>query len=383
MKILVISYAFGVTSSGKSTKNIVNGLRALGHEVFVLASLYENYRADQYHLKVSDGFSRPARLLSLIGDFIHKDINYFFWQKKAERKLLHILNDNPVDLIYARGSPAVSFYVGNNVAKKSNIPLALHFADPIPATKDWSPNEQYRKKMLQSIFYAVQNADLLTFVTNEMLHYQQSMMSIDCSKKSIVVPNPIPATRFIEEEKQSDFVVGYIGQFGKTRDAALLLKSISAVIKAGEKVKLLLVGTRDVNTATDEFRELRDQVEVIPYTNNLDTMYGKINLFIDIDSNYEKQVFLSNKLMEYLSINRPILSITTTDSPAANLLKPLLETVYTADHKVESISTCIQQAINSRKKMYDYTERDIVITDYSATNIVSSLESKLNQIVNR
>lgn len=380
MKILVVNFSYGLgTPSGICNQRTVELLADSGHEIIVVKGVgvsMNNHRNINI-ITCSPRPLKPARLYKFFGNIIQRDIVNFFWEYRATRKCHEICDNWSPDVIYGRGSPVSGMMVGYQAATYSSLPLLVHFADPIPATEDWLKGNLDRKKMIRTVRPMLDYANRISFVTKEMMHYQQQTTNVDISSKGFVAPNPIPPWTALGTPP-SKAIFLYLGTFFGGRNPAALIEGFQQLLQEFPFAELHLVGTDSGNVAPFLKSDIiRKAVKILPRTNDIFKAMKKANVLIDVDGNYRHPVFLSSKLMEYLSVDRFILSITPLNSPAAHLLGKISESSCISPHEPACVAKSMKRMLDFKwnKEKFDRRKKDL--NWYTAGNVLKINEKGL------
>ncbi|MGI0153061.1 hypothetical protein ACQ661_05285 [Pseudidiomarina sp. WS423] len=387
MKLLIITHTYGITSSGKATFEVVNALAEQGVLVDVICSrsipIQASSRVNVYEIKQL--LSRPSRLFKFLGNLIGRDLNYLFWRVSVIRFYKKFLGETGYDFVYGRGSPVGALLAAGDLAKIGKIPLGLHFADPIPATKEWQSNKKERKKLINEVSNVIKMSSLVTFVTQEMLEYQFRILDLKEFPTTLLLPNPIPEYISLNRDMKSRSVglsIGFIGQLGSVRNPLPLIEAVNRLNVEGNKIDLLFVGTRRTDILKRIQQTSRYFIKFISYQNDLAETLNNLDMLVDIDSDNDEQVFISNKLMEYLATDKAILSISTDNSPSRRLTVSLNELFYRAHNNSNSIIKAINKYMLDEQTQNAAVskERNILRGELSKENIAHSLVKALGSV---
>lgn len=384
MKILILTFNLGVTASGIITNRLVNELYNKGHEIVVLTGFSDDEERKFKVTKCSPFPLKPARLYTFIGNMIQRDLNLIFWELRAYYNAKKIMKLFHPDIIYARSSPGCSFNVGLRLSRKYNIPLALHFVDPLPATPDWHPNTKYRRKITKTYLPAIVHATSISFGNEAMLIYQQETTNMYLRNKSFILPNPIPERRIFNPPSSHAVVFTFLGTFIGSRSPESLLAAFSRVLKKEPSCELRIYGTsyKLMSNYLNQYGEIGDKIKILDRTSDIYKVFEESTILVDVDANVPRQVFTSNKVMEYLSVNRYILSITPDNSPTSNLLKELKNTCFVTNHCVNNVESAMIKAINTEWSDALFNERASIRINVGIKNLTALLEKKLLEVIN-
>jgi len=375
MKILVVSYNFGKTSSGKITERMVDKLHENGNEIYLICG--NNYCSSKpYSVKtINPNPVRPSSFFKILGNYINHEINYFFWEFRAKRFCLNFLKKKKIDFIYSRGSPISSLKVGDFLKQKTKILHFVHFADPMPPTLDWMKNNLERRKILKTITPIIYNADACFFSNDAMLNYQYKNLMISYHKdKNFITPNPMQCLQYFGKPNHEKIIFSYVGTFAKQRNPELVCKAFLEFSKDKEDVEFHIYGDNLRNDYLKKYVSNKTKIKIFNYEKNVSNIYKKTNILIDIDSNAEENVFISGKLNEYLCCDRYILLITQKNSPSYNLVCKMKNSVLFSNINFSEIVSGFNSMYKKLWTKIDFLERKKIYNDLNINNIVYKLE---------
>lgn len=375
MKILAFCYQYGTsTPGGIINKNVLDGLN-LNHDVKIIAALTNSINSD-YVFTCSITPNRPHRVFDSLGDFFEINIDDIAWELRAKQKAKQIIKDWQPDVIYSRGQPLSPLNVGRYIAKKYNLPFMLHFSDPLPAPVEWKPRAAYRNKILNGIKPVLLHANKLSFVTRPMLNYQHEVSKINITDRSVVINNPISNIDDFPPPNNDKIVFLYIGTFYGNRKPDLLIDGFNEFSSVNSSCELHIVGNNQ------HLAHLNDNnIKILPYSTNPFQLMSDANVLIDIDSDCKNEVFMSSKLLDYLSTNRVIVSITSNQSPASDVLSTLKNTAIVSSHDLSNIIGAFEKAIKITWSPDLFDERNEIQNYFSLQSIVKKTEDALLSIV--
>lgn len=380
MKVLLFCFNFGGSSSGNITKEIADALFEKGFDLLVVCGR-DFSNAKQYKvLKISPFPLSPARGFKLLGDLLGIELNYIFWELRCILKFNKINKKFSPDIVYSRGSPVTSMSVGYWFSKKFDKPLFLHFADPIPATSEWVRSKLERRKLIKTVYKPLLHSKGVSFVNEEMLNYQEFQIPlINFKSKSTIIPNHILNIKTFGKPNHNKKVFLFLGTFSNQRNPSLIIESFLSVFSKCKDIEFHIYGN---NRSTDAFKIYSNKSERLKFFDSIQDFFSIISqsfVLVDIDSNYPEQVFLSGKLMNYLSTDRYILSITPPNSPASKLLKDL-PCVRTVTHDSSFISNAIFEFSTLEYDQTSFFKRKKIsknfLIDFVTNNIITEFKNR-------
>jgi len=388
MKILVVTFSFGIgtTASGFSTSKIITELAKRGHEICIITgkSSDQDYGPNVVIHKCNPAPLSPARFFKFVGNIIGVELNYIFWEYRA-RKLGRVLIKNSMpDIIYGRSSPIAGLTVAEKFSNEFGIPFVAHFADPIPAPEEWVSNRFERKKLLNCVTPIIARADLLSFVTKEMMTYQEFVMGTQIADKSFISPNSISEIKNSTPPPIGEETIFlFLGSFFGNRKPDMLLKGFDLYCRDYPNSIFYFYGVNQ--SFVEKFilsDRVRDRLRFFPHTDKPFEALEKAHVLVDVDGLVKKQVFLSSKLLDYLSINRFILAITTNDSPSSQLIKQMPNSTILVSHDPVEIA---QGMATLALKAWDSTlfnERKTCAKGYYVSSVVDEIEVNFKSLLN-
>lgn len=374
-KLLFITYAFDhSTPVGVGAQRIVSALAGQGFHVFVIASQNCVIDNPDVELIVKTNFPRfPYFLANVFGNILGRDLFYIFWELKAFWAGLSVLKRNPdIVAIYTRANPISVCHVGLKLKNKFRIPILMHFTDPIPAPIEWNRNIKDRKRMISQMKRVLPQADLVSFGNQHMLNYQEFVLGYPLKEKSFISPDPGSCElRFLPPKKANcdSYSLLFLGNIYGNRNPSHLFEAIGML--ANCSIKLFIYGNNKENFP--DFVIKKDRTE------DICSVMQNMDVLVDIDGDDKTPVFVSSKLKDYLSVNRPILSISPVNSPSRDLLSNL-NTVTTTVNDAESIKKALLILMNNDFRDSDYAERKKIISLFDPHVIASRIRSHIQSL---
>jgi hypothetical protein len=381
MKILLIIYNLGGTASGIISYRVAKELACQGHEVVVFTSSVSvlqkitDFEIITHRNLISDSFYR--RIVSKIGSIIHSqipNINYS-WAFYSYLRIKRMLKDWTPDWVYCRTFPIEPCLVGNLLKKNLRLKVLQHFTDPIPAPKEYIKDIRMRVKLEKIVIPILRNADLLSFGTQAMMEYEQSLIPFNILNKSFVSPDIASSNslRFLsmQESKVVKFV--FYGSIYGNRQPQILFNVIQDLIKMHKYNCEFLIYAPEPKKKIYNY----NFIKYLGRINNPIDAFAQSTILVDIDGDDSFPVFISSKLKDYLLVNRPILSITPSNSPVNKLVHDL-KTIKTTQNNYESIFKSIQYILASALNDDDYLERNYLIQLFSPESVVNEIIKELS-----
>ncbi|RLI54347.1 MAG: hypothetical protein DRP09_13335 [Candidatus Thorarchaeota archaeon] len=315
MKILYNHRTRGKGVEGVHIRSIVNALRKLGNEVYVISppgvdpmNPIAKIRRKSIINRIWDWIS--ARMPQIGFEILELSYNLFgYWRiRKA-------FEDHPIDAIYERY--AFFGWIGTYMAKKKDVPIILE-------VNEVSGIKRVRKQTLVRLAKAIErkifeSADGIIVVSNFLKRHIVEKMNID-AEKIYVIPNAVDPEIFdpiydVEAVKaelglRDKVVIGFVGSFVAWNKLDFLLEAFTEISEAAPDAHLLLVGDGPIRESLEKRineEKIKDKVTI---TGSVD--HAEVPRFIaamDIcvlphSNEYRSPV----KIFEYMSMVKPVVA---------------------------------------------------------------------------
>lgn len=389
MKIMVVSYHYGISATGICVERIVDGLVGRGCEVELFCANCRNGISTEgvYLHRSSQWPNRPGYFFEYLSNIAQIDLQHVAWRTRAQNAIVQRCQQVGADCIYAIASPVASLIAGLNASQRTGLPLVAHFMDPIPAPLEWMPDKPYRSRMIKTTRPILKHAAAVVFLTEETARYQQEVTGTRIPHKARVIPNIVPPWKDLAMPtiSPSTDMFLYLGSFYRNRTPGTLLEGFRRLLVQHPAARLRFVGAdpKMINPYLTE-GAVAEAVEILPRTKAIDSAMARAAVLIDVDAPDREPVFLSSKLSDYLCVNRVILSISPPDSPASKLLARDLNTVVTASHDPNEIATAMEKALQLSRAVgdQDFARRRAAYRFLSGPTVASELENCLRTVSN-
>lgn len=376
-KLLFITYGFGnSTPVGVGAERIVSALANHGFQVYVITSKGVDSTIPNVDITIKRNTPRlPFKTSSKLSIFLGKELYYLAWEIKAYFAAKAILYRNQdIVAIYTRAVPISVCPIGIKLKKKFHIPLLMHFTDPIPAPPEWLSDKKSRKRLIKQMQGLLPQANRISFGNRHMLWYEENVLNISLQNKAFISPDPGPSSlTFLPQKKHNDHTINllFLGNIYGNRNPSYLFEAIKQL--STYPIKFYLFGSNRGDYP--EFVVSKGR------TDDIISVMQESDILVDIDGNDETPVFISSKLKDYLSVNRPILSITPLNSPSREILCGL-STVGIAINELQEIKKTILKLINTKYSDYDFNERIPILETFSSDQIVLDIIEQIDIINN-
>lgn len=300
-----------------------------------------------------------------------------WWSRKAKKI---VDRDYDVVLAFLNNVNLTSIVAGKQIAKQLGCKFALYTVDAIPAPGGWIRRKsEFNGKMriVKRIFSA---ADLIAASNRHMLEYELSVCNPKKGAKGVVLLTPSPISRHTYPCSDENLFL-YTGNLYGMRNPNHLFKAFKRLLKVYPNAEIVIVGRdkqlRGVNEILNE--EERKHIVIGEHTNDLEPLFRRAKVLVDIDADLNKDPFLSSKITSYLKVNRVILSETGRITPSREMFAGM-QTVVQCDHNEESLYEGMLRAIEVANASPDFSERDELIKEFSVERVGAILNDSLVEL---
>lgn len=269
--------------------------------------------------------------------------------------------------------------LGHYLSKKYNKKWVIYSVDAIPAPIGWVKNDRFYRNTRRFITNYISQCDAFFSSNQQMLDYQIGHIK-DFKGKSGVLYTPIRTDNAIadlEYVQGNQPVFLYTGGIYGPRKVDALIEGFRLFLKEHSLAKLVFVGLNS-NNAFEKYQNLinNKSVQVYGFSNNLLQYYQEASVMIDINAYFDNDVFLSSKIVNYLPLRKPIISITGLNSPSRNIFVDD-PTIIHCKHDASDIYDAMSKAIQFSKNE-DWEPRQKYINLFSVEHVIDDLLSFLN-----
>lgn len=302
------------------------------------------------------------------------------------RLVLSRLNVLP-DLIYSRSSPISSSFMAYKLKKKLRKPWIMHLSDP------WVDNPFLTTNIRKNVLLekeCIANADLIT-VTNENYRLllkekypvHQDKFELCYNAYDHMAPNSISLKK--------RFKMIYFGNFYGDRSPNVLMEPLSLAyqqnLNAFDNVQVCLFGNID-----EESRRLIDSFK-LPFVHykghvpqaKIPDIVEDATMLVNIEDSFDYMkniLFLPSKIMDYISYQRPILSISSNRSPSKSIIDQNYGEVFDHHQKLELAEYILKAIAKHSEKDYEFFKITTPDPTFSIDYQVEQLKDKIRDLVN-
>ena len=304
-------------------------------------------RSSQPKNSTTHSILRPIK--DTLTDLLSCPDEHIGWVPDAVRAGYRIAKATRIDCIYATGGPWSCLLAGAILSRLYGIPLVLDFRDPWvsnPNLNGKSVLSRWLQRKMESM--CVSSSKIVIANTEELKQdFVSRYVSMDPSR-FVTITNGFEDLPEEVNCSAEQFILVHAGALYQPRNPLNFLRAVIELVKAGvipaKTFRIQLIGGVSIEdpAVESELRceVLRDVLEVIPRVSHGDALalQRRASGLLLIQTGFPLQV--PRKLYEYLSLARPILTITEPHSATARTVNEL-RLGYVAADDIASIKRAI------------------------------------------
>ena len=299
------------------------------------------------------------------------------WSRKVEAV---VNNDYDVVVAFVATSQLTPVVCGRMLSQKWGCKFAVYAVDAIPAPGGWTRKRSEFRGKKRIIARNLAYADYVASSNPHMLEYQCSVFPNKPNLYPDVLLTPSPDRCFVAPPSE-EMLFLYTGSLYGMRNPDHLFKAFKRLLVKYPNAQFLIVGIKKRFRNIDKIltAEEREHIISAPHTNDLEPLFARAKVLVDIDADLEKDPFLSSKIVTYLKVNRVILSETGKITPSREMFAGL-NTVVQCDHNEESLYQGMLRAIELADSNPDFSEREELIKEFSIECVSEKMRKGLENI---
>ena len=301
------------------------------------------------------------------------------WSRKAADI---VANDYDVVIAFMATSQLTPAVCGKYISQKLGCKFAIYAVDAIPGPGGWTRRRNEFKGKSKVVARNFSAADYVASSNPHMLAYQLTVFPNKPNLRTDVLLTPSP-DRYFNAPPSDEMLFLYTGSLYGMRNPDHFFKAFKRLLGRYPDAQVMIVGMkrklRNINKILTP--EERKHVIVGGHTSDLEPLFSRAKVLVDIDADLEKDPFLSSKIVTYMKVNRVILSETGRITPSREIFAGL-NTVIQCDHNEESLYNGMLRAIEVADSNPDFSEREPLIKEFSIERVSDKLWQGLQEICN-
>ena len=222
------------------------------------------------------------------------------------------IRDFKPDIIYTLGGSVTALRLANQISKRINVPLVIHFMDNWPESIQWDANPYlgfYKSLLSKHLENAVNLSEGIITISPSMdMAYKKRF-----NKNSCILMNCVETDALHCEPKNNNLTKKFVYTGGLHLDRWKALKDIACVLKKQCSGAFLEIYTNNnIESLKNEFNGLPVKFcKAIPHE-RIKEVLNEADVLVHAESNAPElmgffRYSISTKIPEYLSSGRPII----------------------------------------------------------------------------
>lgn len=381
MKCLVLASDIGYTAAGIVYDTIISELAKENEILLISPSIKSIVKCPSVKLlkTVPLGF-RHYKLDNYSMSFLGINIFDYKWLA-SQKKVIKYKDIENVDVIlsFASNNNYKEVMLGAYLAEKYNKKWVIYSVDAIPAPLEWCPKKKLYKNASKFISKYISKCDGFFSANEQMLNYQLNKIADYNNVKGVVLTPMRENYKLKEVNNNSEPIFLYTGYLYGPRKIDSLMQGFRMFLKDVPNAKIIFIGQNNT-LYYESYNDLvqSGNLEIVGYTNDLLDYYKKATILLDINSIYDNDVYLSSKIANYLSLYKPIISISGLNSPCRNIFKED-ESIIHCLHDDEEVYNAMSKAY--RLEFIDIENRNKYIEMFSVECVLNGFMKKLKDVL--
>lgn len=316
------------------------------------------------------------------------------WLLTAKRKIIEIINNFGVDVIYSSSPPYTCSLIARYGKRKRNIPWIAGFRDPwtgfISAPKRWFIPALIDRNLEHSVFL---EADLIEVAWEGIMKDALAKYADLQKEKFIHIPNGFDSADFppVEYKRNKIYTLTYTGSLYGRRNPESLFHALEKLIQEGKitpnDFKLQFIGrmgseVMQMIEATN-FRSSIEFIGYLPHHESLERLMKSDASLLIIDESKESEEIVPGKVYEYLGVGRPILAIGPKNGAVAKLLAKCQAGLIAHQTHIEAIANNFLSLFSNWKTNQTFKHNTEVIKHYERKEHTKKLAKILTELTKK
>ena len=348
-------------AAGIVFKRIITAMKNYADYDIICPNMDEGIRDEHGFIPCPQYNRLPYRIEKRLQDYQGYRISETYWAEYTYIKVKSAVSQGGYNAILSFVSAAnlAPLHLGGKIARKVNLPWIIYSVDAIPAPLDWQPNDKLRNKLYRHLSKYITKANAFFSANPVMMQYEKNTFAqFQGNFGVLLTPCDDQATYNQVAEHHSTITFLYAGCIYGPRRIDTLLTGFEKYHKKYPQSRLVFVGNL-YNTDFTGFEHLLNSgaIERHNFTTEISAFYKNADVLIDLNADIKNDVFLSSKVCNYLSYNKPILTISQDGSPVRAMFSGM-DSIVHSHHNAEEIFTAMEKAtamigrpINDRKEL--------------------------------
>ncbi len=262
---------------------------------------------------------------------------------KVKSAVRHGGYDAILSFVYA--SNLAPLHLGSRLAKTCGLPWIVYSVDALPIPLTWNNDVAGSSRISRFINRYVPHFDAFFSANPIMLQYEKNVFpELKCHTGVMLSPCAGNLVQEYHEGHRDIMTFLYAGHIYGPRRTDLMMAGFKEYLKTHPKSRLVFVGRSEDSDFTG-FESLLESGHIVRhgFTSDIETYYREADILLDLNADAENDVYLSSKVCNYLSYDKPIISLSQDGSPV-RLMMEGLESIIHAHYSIPEIVCAMDKA---------------------------------------
>ncbi len=298
------------------------------------------------------------------------------WGRRVSKM---VATDYDVVVAFTANSQLTPIISGRIISQRLKTKFAVYCVDAIPGPGGWTKPDYFRG-MMRVVKRNLPAVDYLASSNGHMLNFQLTTFRHKPGLRTGVLLTPSPSREYRLPISEENLFL-YTGTLYGLRNPDHILKAFKRLLKVHPDAKLMFVGMKHEvgNMNTILTPEEREHIYMQGHTTDLEPLFRRAKVLVDIDADRDSDPFLSSKIVTYLKSNRMILCETGRHTASREMFAGF-NTIIQCDHNADSLYEGMLKALALANEEQDYSERNDVIEKFSIESVSAIFKRDLEEL---
>lgn len=367
-------------AAGIVFKRIITGMQDYAECDVICPKMDEIAERSFSAVRCPDYKRLPYRVEKRLEGYQGFRISEIWWADYTFLKVCSFVRRRGYDgiLSFVYTSNLAPFHLGMRLSQKTKLPWIVYSVDAIPAPIGWQADLELREKLHHHLNRYIPKIDALFSANPIMLEYEKAVFP-NLKGFTGVLLTPCDGKQIQYVEHTGALVFLYAGHIYGPRRVDLLLSGFEQYHKTHPKDCLVFVGKSNESDFVG-FDHLLESgvIERHGYTSEMESYYERADVLIDLNADLENDVFLSSKVCNYLSYDKPIVTISQDGSPVRAMMSGV-ESIIHSHHALSEITSALEKAaVMARKPI---TDREVLRRQFMPDEVTKCFCEELDILI--
>lgn len=285
---------------------------------------------------------------------LHKLLGYrpteLSWSRRAFKGAKVFVKNGHYDAVitFVYASNYSSLILGRKISNYTGLPWLVYSVDALPAPESWNRDKKTRNCRIKQLRDLLKDSDGLFMSNPIMLKYELDVLGSYKGFADVVfTPSLAKVIETEKIERQEECITFlYTGEIYAPRNIESVIEGFKTFTEKYNNSKLVFVG-HYIPILLSGYGDLiqSGRLECFDYTSDLSSFFKRADILLDINADVRDDVFLSSKICNYISYDKPIITISEEGSPVRCLMSGV-DSIVHCHHDAKEISDAMQCAVS-------------------------------------